>query len=51
MGTAAVTTRGMNAEDMDVIAEAIYLLIKDEEANQDKAINMMKVLTDKYPLY
>lgn len=51
LGTAAVTTRGLNAEDMDVIAEAIYLLIKDEEANQDKAINMMKVLTDKYPLY
>jgi glycine hydroxymethyltransferase len=51
LGTAAVTTRGMNTEDMDVIAEAIYLLIKDVNANQDKAVQMVKRLTDKYPLY
>lgn len=51
LGTAAVTTRGMNAEDMDVIAEAIYLLIKDVEANKEKAMAMVKTLTDKYPLY
>jgi len=51
LGTAAVTTRGMNAEDMDVIAEAIYLLIKDVEANKSKAMELVKSLTDKYPLY
>ena len=51
LGTAAVTTRGMNAEDMDVIAEAIYLLIKDVEANKEKAMELVKSLTDKYPLY
>ncbi|MGF7142607.1 glycine hydroxymethyltransferase [Anaerotaenia torta] len=51
LGTAAVTTRGMNAEDMDVIAEAIYLLVKDVEANKEKAMAMVKSLTDKYPLY
>jgi glycine hydroxymethyltransferase len=51
LGTAAVTTRGMNTEDMDVIAEAIYLLIKDVEANKTKAMDMVKTLTDKYPLY
>ncbi len=51
LGTAAVTTRGMNAEDMDVIAEAIYLLVKDVEANKAKAMAMVKTLTDKYPLY
>lgn len=51
LGTAAVTTRGMNAEDMDVIAEAIYLLIKDVDANKDKAVQLVKSLTDKYPLY
>ncbi len=51
LGTAAVTTRGMNVEDMDVIAEAIYLLIKDVEANKDKAMTLVKSLTDKYPLY
>lgn len=51
LGTPAVTTRGLNTDDMDVIAEAIYLLIKDYDANKDKARNMVKVLTDKYPLY
>ncbi|HHU74684.1 MAG TPA: serine hydroxymethyltransferase [Clostridiales bacterium] len=51
LGTAAVTTRGMNTEDMDVIAETIYLLIKDVDANKEKAMEMVKTLTDKYPLY
>lgn len=51
LGTPAVTTRGMKEEDMDVIAEAIYLLITDVEANKDKAMAMVKELTDKYPLY
>lgn len=51
LGTAAVTTRGMNTADMDVIAEAIALLIEDVEANKEKAMAMVKELTDKYPLY
>jgi len=51
LGTAAVTTRGMNAEDMDVIAEAIYLLVKDVNKNKEKAMQLVKTLTDKYPLY
>ncbi len=51
LGTAAVTTRGMNTQDMDVIAEAIALLINDVEANKEKAMAMVKELTDKYPLY
>lgn len=51
LGTPAVTTRGMNTQDMDVIAEAIYLLVKDFDANRDKAKAMVKSLTDKYPLY
>ena len=51
LGTAAVTTRGMNIADMDVIAEAIALLINDVDANKDKAMAMIKELTDKYPLY
>ena len=50
LGTPAVTTRGMNAEDMDVIAEAIALVIKDE-ANVSAARELVKSLTDKYPLY
>ena len=51
LGTAAVTTRGMNAEDMDRIAEAIAMIIDDHEANIDKAKEIVKELTDRYPLY
>lgn len=51
LGTAAVTTRGMNEADMDVIAEAIYLAISNPEANKEKAAALVKSLTNKYPLY
>ena len=49
LGTAAVTSRGMNEEDMDQIAEAIALMVKDKE-NIGKAKAIVKQLTDKYPL-
>ena len=49
LGTAAVTSRGMNTEDMDKIAEAIAIMVKEpEKKEQAKAI--VKELTDKYPL-
>ena len=51
LGTAAVTTRGMVEEDMDQIAEAIALIVNDVEANKEKAMKIVKTLTDKYPLY
>ena len=51
LGTPAVTSRGMVVEDMDVIAEAISLLVKDVEANKEQAMALVKTLTDKYPLY
>ena len=51
LGTAAITTRGMKAEDMDVIAEAIYLLITDVDKNKGRAMELVKSLTEKYPLY
>lgn len=51
LGTPAVTSRGMIVEDMDVIAEAISLLVKDCEANKEEAMKLVKTLTDKYPLY
>lgn len=51
LGTAAVTSRGMNTTDMDQIAEAIAMMIDDHEANVDKAKAIVKTLTDKYPLY
>ena len=49
LGTAAVTARGMNTEDMDFIAEAIALMIESPD-NKDKAQAIVKELTDKYPL-
>lgn len=50
LGTPAVTARGMNTEDMDVIAEAIALMLQDAEKNREKALELVKSLTDKYPL-
>ena len=50
LGTPAVTSRGMNAEDMDKIAEAIALVIKGGEAAVPKAREIVQQLTDKYPL-
>ena len=50
LGTTAVTTRGMNTEDMDQIAEAITYVIKEREAGIEKARELVKKLTDRYPL-
>lgn len=49
LGTAAVTSRGMNEEDMDQIAEAIALMLKDRD-KKEEAKAIVKRLTDKYPL-
>jgi glycine hydroxymethyltransferase len=49
LGTPAVTTRGMKEEDMDVIAEAISLVMESED-NIEKVKEMVAVLTEKYPL-
>lgn len=51
LGTPAVTTRGMNTKDMDIIAEAISLTLKDIEKNRDQVKSLVKMLTDSYPLY
>lgn len=50
LGTPAVTTRGMNTEDMDKIAEAIATVIKKKEDGIEEAKAIIKSLTDKYPL-
>ena len=51
LGTAAVTSRGMNEQDMDMIAEAISLAINNTDEDKAKAAAIVKSLTDKYPLY
>ena len=50
LGTPAVTSRGMNTEDMDKIAEAIAMLNKEGESAIDKARVIVDELTAKYPL-
>ncbi|SEL44858.1 MULTISPECIES: serine hydroxymethyltransferase [unclassified Butyrivibrio] len=50
LGTPAVTTRGMNEEDMDKIAEAISIVIKGKGEKNDEARAIIKELTAKYPL-
>ncbi len=49
LGTAAVSSRGMQPEDMDIIAEAISLMLKSRD-NKEHARALVKSLTDKYPL-
>ena len=51
IGTAAVTTRGLKEDDMDVIAECISLVIKDFEGNKDAVLAKVAALCEKYPLY
>jgi glycine hydroxymethyltransferase len=50
LGTPAVTSRGMNTADMDLIAEAIALVIKGGEEQIPAARAIVQSLTDKYPL-
>jgi glycine hydroxymethyltransferase len=50
LGTPAVTSRGMKEDDMDKIAEAISIVIKEQENGIDKARAIVQTLTDKYPL-
>lgn len=50
LGTPAITSRGMNTADMDQIAEAISIVIKEGEAGVAKAREIVDGLTAKYPL-
>ena len=50
LGTPAVTSRGMNTEDMDQIAEAISLVVLKGEDGVPEARAIVDSLTKKYPL-
>ena len=50
LGTPAVTSRGMNTEDMDLIAQSIAMMLEDAEGNAAKARENVRSLTEKYPL-
>lgn len=49
LGTPAITTRGAKEDDMIVIADAIKAAVIDK--GNDKAMALVKSITDKYPLY
>lgn len=51
IGTPAVTSRGMNTEDMKEIAALIALTLKDFDNSKEEVAARVKALCDKYPLY
>lgn len=51
IGTAAVTSRGLNENDMDKIAEFISMIINDFDSNSEKVRIGVKEICDRYPLY
>ena len=51
IGTPAVTTRGLIAEDMKVLGEAIAFALKNDDSLLQKAKEMVSSLCKKYPLY
>lgn len=51
LGTAAATTRGLQAEDMDVIADCIHLAATDFDAQAESIRARVAAICEKYPLY
>jgi glycine hydroxymethyltransferase len=53
VGTAAVTTRGMGVEEMQVIADIIDGVLRSDNQQPplNRAIRQVRELTDKFPLY
>ena len=49
LGTPAITTRGAKEADMIIIADAIKAAVIDKDSA--KAMELVKSITDKYPLY
>lgn len=53
IGTPAITSRGMKAQDMHAVAQAITLALDNptNEAKMDEARKIVQLLCDKYPIY
>ena len=51
LGTAAVTSRGLNEEDMDKIAEFIFLCATDFENSAEKIKAGVNEICERYPIY
>ena len=50
LGTPAVTSRGFTTKDMDLVAEAIAVMIQQGEAGAVQVKDIVETLTTKYPL-
>lgn len=51
IGTAAITSRGMKEEDMEIIADLIYQTVTDYENIIDNIREKVVTLCNKYPIY
>ena len=51
IGTAAVTTRGLGAEEMKTIARCIAMTARDYEGTSDQVKAIVAQICEKYPLY
>lgn len=51
IGTAAITSRGMKEEDMEIVADLIYQTVTDYENNIDNIREKVVTLCNKYPIY
>ena len=51
LGTAAVTSRGLNTEDMDKVAEYIYLCATDFENSAEQIKQGVSEICKRYPIY
>lgn len=51
IGTPAVTTRGLDEKDMDVIANCIALAVKDFDNSREKVEKMVSDICKSHPIY
>ena len=51
IGTAAVTTRGLQQEDMKTIGKCVALTAKDFDGTRQEVLDMVDALCKKYPMY
>ncbi len=51
IGTAAVTTRGLGAEEMELIAKCIAMTARDFEGTQSQVRQTVAAICEKFPLY
>ena len=51
IGTPAVTTRGLQKEDMETVAQCIAMTARDFEGTRAQVLDRVAALCEKYPMY